>query len=104
METEGETRTIYVTKTRKLANGTIKPYKSKMTYKVKAGVNDLRSNNHGHSKLTAEQKAEILAKHSMGVTIKRICEDLGVTHGTVKRVIDRDNVKPPPAVVDPAPM
>lgn len=95
MNTEGVTRTIYVTKTRKLADGTIKSYRSKMSYKVKDGVNDLRVNNHGYSKLTHEQKEEIMTKYSMGVTIKRICEDLGVSYGPVKRVIDKKKANEP---------
>lgn len=85
-----ETRTTYVTKTRTLADGTVKQYRSKMTYQVKNGVNDGRASNNGRKKieLTPEQAAEVWAKHCADVKIKRICQDTGLSRIIIKRFID----------------
>lgn len=60
-----EERMTYVTKTRVLADGTRKKYKSKMTYKLKNGVNDRRKdgNSGPKEKLSPAQKEEAWQKY-----------------------------------------
>jgi hypothetical protein len=88
MNDQGVEKTLYYWKTRKLADGTERRYRSKKTYKIKGGVNDQRKNRPKHDTLTIEQKGEVAVKYDAGVKIKRICEDLGVSYAVIRRVID----------------
>lgn len=88
MDAEMTVKQYRVKGTRVLANGKLKEYYYNKSYKVKNGVGDKRVDNNGRpGKLTPDQKAEALLKYKMGVKINRICEDLGVTYGTVNRCL-----------------
>ena len=102
-----EVRTKYQMKTRTLADGTKKTYRSIYHYKVKNGVNDRRHDGNAgrKEKLTPAQKEEVWAKYCADVKIKRICADMSVSHITVKKCIDKKKaelakINPP---VPPAP-
>jgi hypothetical protein len=94
MEKELHTKTITVTKTRVLADGTKKQYQSKQTYKINPNG---RAGNSRPEKLSSDQKEDAWKKYCSGVKIKRICEDLGVSYSVVKKVIDeKKSAQPKP--------
>jgi len=76
----------YINRTRTLADGTKKVYRSKVHYRV---GDPNRVKNAGTDKMTSAQKEEVWTKYSAGVTIKRICADIGLSYGTVKKCIDK---------------
>lgn len=84
-----ETRTIAVRKTRTLKDGTKKEYTTRMSYKVKNGVDDNRANNRCPEKLSPEQKEEAWQKHIAGVSIARIARDMKVSYSTAYKCIDK---------------
>jgi hypothetical protein len=84
-----ETKIIPVKRTRVLADGTKKSYMTKAAYKVKNGIGDQRVNNGSKEKLTPAQKEEIWTRFCAGVTIKRICADIGISYIPAKRCIDK---------------
>lgn len=71
--------------TRVLADGTTKEFYYNKSYTVKNGVDDKRFT----KKLTPEQKEEVWTKYCADVKIKRICADLGIPYGPVKKCIDK---------------
>ena len=108
-----EVRTKYQMKTRTLADGTKKTYRSIYHYKVKNGVNDRRHDGNAgrKEKLTPAQKEEVWAKYCADVKIKRICADMSVSHITVKKCIDKkkaelakNNPPAPPVPTNPTPV
>jgi hypothetical protein len=88
-----EKRRGKVTKTYKLKDGTVKKYETTNIYKVKNGVNDGRTVQSVSAQITAEQKAEIVAKHASGVSITRICADVKLSRYIVGKLISIDEDK-----------
>ncbi len=86
MNDQGLVKTMYYWKTRKLADGTQKRYRSKKTYTIKGRVNDLRRRK--NDGLSSEQKDEVIVKYVSGVTIKRLCNDYSVPYAVIRRIID----------------
>jgi hypothetical protein len=104
MDNELTVRKYRVKGRRTLADGTIKEYFCNKSYKVKNGVNDRRKegNSGPKEKLTPAQKEEVWTKYSAGVTIRRICADIGVSYMPVKKCIDKKRAPTEPTM--PAPI
>ena len=84
------TKTIIVTKTRTLADGTKKQYITKQTYKVKRTADKKLSRT---GKLTEEQINEIWVKYNADVKKKVLCVEYNVSYITLKKAIDSKRPK-----------
>lgn len=75
-----------INRTRTLADGTKKVYRSKVKYRVS---DPNRVKNTGNEKLSPEQKEEAWQKHIAGVSIARIARDMKVSYSTAYKCIDK---------------
>ncbi len=87
MTDQGVVKTLFYWKTRNLADGTPKRYRSKKTYTIKGGVNDLRCRKNDEQ-LSSKEKVEVIVKYVSGVKIKRLCNDYSVPYAVIRRIID----------------
>jgi DNA invertase Pin-like site-specific DNA recombinase len=81
METIKECRS---TKTKVLADGTVKTYEYKKKYVVKGYAH---ANGERKGKLTEEQITEIRRKGAERVTIKQLCTEYNVSYATIKKLL-----------------